>query len=137
MEKGPQVIGVDANVLVRLLTADEPVQAAIARRFFDSRSTLDPAFVSAVTLAETVRVLRKVHRLELSSIANAIAMMLSSDDFVVEGAETLRAIADGEVSPDLVADFLVAWLGSRAGCASTVTFDGTAAARIPAMELLS
>lgn len=131
------MIGVDANVLVRLLTGDDPVQAKIVKRFFDSRNSMDPAFVSAVTLAETVWVLRRIHRLELPVIANAIAMMLSSDDFVVEGAENLRAIADGEVTPEMVADFLVAWAGSRAGCTATVTFDRTAAARIPSVELLS
>jgi predicted nucleic acid-binding protein len=53
------VIGVDTNVLVRFLTADDPDQHTRALGFFEQRSSADPAFLSAVTIAETIWVLRK------------------------------------------------------------------------------
>lgn len=129
------MIGVDTNVLVRLLTADDAAQHAAARRFFQDRSGTDPAFVSAVTLAETIWVLRFRYRLSREDILDAVSGLLDTDDFIVEGREMLVVARDGGESA-MLTDFLVAHLGRRGGCSHTVTFDRRAAKRVPGMELI-
>lgn len=130
------MIGVDANVLLRLLTADDVAQHAAALRFFESRSKDEPAFVSAVAVAETIWVLRFRYRMGHSDILEAISAILDSDDFVVEGRDMLATAREAGKSA-MLTDFLVSYLGQRAGCARTVTFDKRAARDIPTMELLA
>jgi predicted nucleic-acid-binding protein len=131
-----RLIGVDTNVLVRLLTADDAAQHAKALSFFADRTSGDPAFLSAVTLAETIWVLRLSYQLSNAEILEAISGLLDTDDFIVEGREGLAAARDSGKAAHM-ADFLVAHLGQRAGCSHTVTFDRRAAQAIPAMELLA
>jgi predicted nucleic-acid-binding protein len=130
------VIGVDTNILVRLLTADDAAQHATVLRFFESRSVNEPAFVSAVTMAKTIWVLRFRYRLPHTDILEAVSSFLDTDDFVVEGRDML-SVARDIGRPALLTDFLVAYLGERAGCSRTLTFDRRAAKSVPGMELLS
>ena len=48
------MIGIDTNVLVRLLVQDDDMQSHLASVFFDSLSTHNRWFVSAVVLAEVM-----------------------------------------------------------------------------------
>jgi predicted nucleic-acid-binding protein len=131
------MIGVDTNVLVRFLSADDPVQYPFALKFFESRTPADPAFVSAVTLAETVWVLRRSHGFSVAEIMGAVRLLLDSGDFVIEGRDDLEAIRQEGANPSQIADYLVAHLGRKAGCSHTVTFDKRAAAHVHGMELLA
>jgi predicted nucleic-acid-binding protein len=105
-------------------------------RFFESRSGKDPAFVSAVTMAETIWVLRFRYRLPHADILEAVSSLLDTDDFVVEGGDML-SVARDIGRPALLTDFLVGYLGERAGCSRTLTFDRRAAKSVPGMELLA
>ena len=131
------MIGVDTNVLVRFLTADSPEQHEATARFFAERTPADPAFISAVTLAETAWVLRRSYGLAPGEITQSVSALLNSSDVVVEGSNNLEAVRSGAAKPSQIADFLVVHLGRRAGCSHTVTFDRNAARRIPGMELLA
>ncbi len=130
------MIGVDTNVLVRFLTRDEPVQYALAEMFFRGRSRSVPAFISAVTLAETIWVLRRAYSYSASEIDHMLSMLLSTDVVVVEGREGLET-PKGAVPSNLIADYLVAHLCLSAGCSRVVTFDRYAAKAVPGMELLA
>jgi predicted nucleic-acid-binding protein len=130
------VIGVDTNVLVRLFTADDAEQHEKAASFFRERSAASPAFVSAVTMAETVWVLGFSYRLSQAAILDAMLTLLETDDLVVEAADALLAVRDAG-KPALLADFIVVHLGRRAGCSHSVTFDRQAARAVPGMELLA
>ena len=57
-----RMIGVDTNVLARLFLEDDPKQTASARRFFAARSPTDPAFISAVVIAEFIWLLTSRYR---------------------------------------------------------------------------
>lgn len=49
------MIGLDTNVLVRILTEDDPIQTSKAVDFIAQRcSVLSPGFVSTIVLAELV-----------------------------------------------------------------------------------
>jgi len=51
------MIGLDANVLVRYVTQDDPVQSPKASALIESLTTLSPGFVSLVSVVERVWVL--------------------------------------------------------------------------------
>lgn len=131
------MIGVDTNVLVRFLVEDDPKQNALARDFFSKRSPEDPAFVSAIVLAETVWVLRRRVKLPSATVSDLIQNLLAADRLVVEFTEELDALLSQETPGTDIADYLIAWSSKRAGCHQTVTFDKTAAQAIPGMELLA
>jgi predicted nucleic-acid-binding protein len=131
------VIGVDTNVLVRLLTADDPQQHRRALAFFGERTPADPAYVSAVTLAETAWLLRRRYGLTAAEIMESLAMIIDSDDFVVEGREAVELVRSGMGKSSQLADFVIAHLNRKAGCSHTVTFDQSAAKAVPSMKLLA
>jgi len=130
------LIGVDANVLIRLFTADDLAQHKKSVEFFGARTIEEPAFVSVVTIAETIWVLRSTYKFTYEEVFLAIAGLLDSDDFVLEERSALEHMRI-ENKPALTADFLVAHLGQRAGCSHTVTFDRRAAKAVPSMQLLA
>ncbi|MGQ2967748.1 MAG: PIN domain-containing protein [Allorhizobium sp.] len=131
------MIGVDTNVLVRFLVEDDPKQNALARDFFSKRSAEDPAFVSAIVLAETVWVLRRNLKLPLATVCDLIQNLLAADRLVVEFTEELDALLSQNTPQSDIADYLIAWSAKRAGCKAAVTFDRTSAEAIPGMELLA
>ena len=130
------MIGVDANVLLRLLTRDDEKQYEVARAFFDKRSPDSPAFVSAVALAETAWVLRSSYKIPFDEIVESLSLLVESDDFVVEGGEAFKSLKDNGGKASQLTDFIVAQMGARAGCQHTVTFDRHASVSVPSMEFL-
>ena len=131
------MIGVDTNVLIRLLTADIDDQHQLAVGVFGSLSADEPAFLSAVTLAETVWVLRRSYGFTASEIGEAIELLLEREDLEIEGRESLMLLFESGFRSGQIADHLIAHLGKRAGCIRTVTFDRRAAKAVPGMELLA
>jgi predicted nucleic-acid-binding protein len=136
MERGTEVIGVDANVLLRLLTRDDEKEYEIARAFFDERSPDSPAFVSAVALAETAWVLRSAYKIPFDEVVVSLSLLVDSDDFVVEAGEAFKSLRNNGGKASQLTDFIVAQMGVRAGCRHTVTFDKRASTAVPSMELL-
>lgn len=131
------MIGVDTNVLVRFLTGNDASQHSAVMSFFAARTAAEPAYIGAVTLAETVWVLRRRYGLPVDEIVESLAMIIDSDDFVVEGREAVDAARSGTIKPSQLTDCLVALLNERAGCSRTLTFDRSAARVVPSMELLA
>ena len=131
------MIGLDTNVVVRYLTQDDPVQSPKATELIERRLTEeDPGFVSVVAMAETAWVLERIYGLTAKEMAAAIERMLEVDVLVVESEQqvftAMIAVKEGRGS---FADALIGALGTKAGCAHTVTFDQKAL-RLPAFELL-
>ena len=132
------MIAIDTNILVRFLADDDAVQHEQAKRFLTARNAEDPAFVSSVTLAETVWVLHRRLKFPISDVIAAIRDLLASDGVVIEHAEELGQLLHGEKQPGAdIADYLIAWAARAAGCTRTVTMDRRAANSIPSMELLA
>jgi predicted nucleic-acid-binding protein len=75
---------VDTNVLVRLITRDDPRQAAAAESFIEKG-----AWVSMLALAEATWVLATVYDLSPKDLAIAIEMMLNHRDLVLQDPETV------------------------------------------------
>lgn len=111
------MIAVDTNVLVRLLTGDEPKQAAAARRLFASQ----PIWIAKTVLLETGWVLRSLYGFEQSAIREAFTKLLGLKNVKAEDESSVAA-ALALVAHDV--EFADAMhLGSRPPGAQFVSFD--------------
>ena len=77
--------GVDTNVLLRLLTGDEPKQAAAARVLFRNRQI----WIAKTVLLETGWVLRSLYGFEESAIREAFRKLLGLKNVRVEDAASI------------------------------------------------
>jgi predicted nucleic-acid-binding protein len=111
---------VDTNVLVRLITRDDPRQTASADRF-----TREGAWVSTLALAETVRVLATVYQRSPAGLATAIEMLLNHADLVLQDSDAvLAALQLFRSRPALeFSDCLMLQLACKAGHRPLGTFD--------------
>ena len=67
------MVAVDTNILVRLLTEDDPAQAARARNLFAT----ERVFIATTVLLETEWVLRGLYRLEADAISTGLENLIS------------------------------------------------------------
>ena len=78
---------VDTNVLVRLLTGDEPKQQAAARSLFAS----GPIWIAKTVLLETGWVLRSLYGFEESAICEAFTKLLGLKNVQTEDESSVAA----------------------------------------------
>jgi predicted nucleic-acid-binding protein len=123
---------VDTNVLVRLMTRDEPQQAATADRFIENG-----AWVSILALAEATWVFEKVYRRNAADVAEAIQVLLGHQDLVLQDSDAVAAALDLFRSrPSLdFSDCLLLHLARKAGHLPMGTFD-RALARVEGAQKL-
>lgn len=123
------MIGLDTNVLVRLITLDDPFQASRAAKIIEKQCTQNqPGFVSLVTIVELVWVLDSFYQFTSSQIAAAIERILQIGTLSVQNERqvytAMFALRTGTASFD---DALIGAIGAWAGCPTTLTFDRKAA----------
>ena len=80
---------VDTNVLVRLITRDDPKQVTAAEAF-----VANGAWVSHLALVETTWVLSSVYELGAPEIAKAVEMLLTHQDLTIQESEVVSAALD-------------------------------------------
>jgi predicted nucleic-acid-binding protein len=117
------MIAVDTNVLVRLVTNDDPVQSPRAARLFER----EDVYLSKTVLLEAEWVLRAAYALAPPSIRPALEGLLAAPSVTVEDAPSvMRALAWYEAGMDF-ADAL--HLASSPDVSSFKTFDKALAKR--------
>ena len=123
------MIGLDTNILVRLLVTDDPNQTAQARRFIENRCTPNsPGFINCVVLTELMWVLGKVYDYRRAEIAAAIESLLAGGDRVVEYHDDVRAaLAEYKSGGVDFTDAIICRINRARGCEATATFDRRAA----------
>jgi predicted nucleic acid-binding protein len=111
---------VDTNVLVRLLTRDEPKQTAVADAFVQPG-----AWVSVLALAEATRVLAAVYDRDAAQVARAVEMLLNHQCLALQAPESVAAALEAfRRRPSLgFSDCLLVELARRAGHLPLGTFD--------------
>jgi predicted nucleic-acid-binding protein len=119
------LIGLDTNILVRLITQDDPIQSAIVNDFFERHlSETMLGFVSVVVIVETVWVLQRRYKLSNRTTAQAIQRILDTQTIVVEReAEVFIAVGALRRGKGGFTDTLIGALGRRSGCSMTLSFD--------------
>ncbi len=123
------MIGIDTNVLVRLIVADEPRQTAAARSFIREHcSSEDPGLVSNVVLAEIAWTLATGYGFSRNQIADAIDQIMETIQLQIESStDVAAALIQYRAGPADFADCLLGQSNQTAGCTHTVTFDRKAA----------
>ncbi len=128
--------GLDTNVLVRWLVADDDEQTAQVQRLFDASAGGDPLFVPATVLLELEWVLRARYRLDKEAVILAFNALLETHGLELQSESAveraLHAYRDGSTE---FADCLHAGLCGAAERAPMLSFD-VKAARLPGVELI-
>src|SRR5438477_11962791 len=111
---------IDTNVLVRLITRDEPAQVRVAEAFVGNG-----VWVSHVVLAETTWVLGEAYGLNHTRIAEVIEMLLTHQELTLQDADVIAAALDHyRRMPTLgFSDCLVLEIARKAGHLPFGTFD--------------
>jgi predicted nucleic-acid-binding protein len=111
---------VDTNVLVRLVSRDDPRQVAAAEAF-----VARGAWVSHIVLVETVWVLESVYELDARAQAKAVDMLLNHRDLTVQDADVVTSALEqfrGKTGVGF-SDCLVLEVARKAGHVPLGTFD--------------
>jgi len=111
---------VNTNVVVRLLTRDDPRQTARAEAF-----VARGAWVSHIVLVEVIWVMDSVFELSHKQVATAVDMLLNHRDLVVQDPEVVAAaLARFRRRPKLgFSDCMVLESARKAGHVPLATFD--------------
>jgi predicted nucleic-acid-binding protein len=123
------VIGLDTNLLVRLITDDEPMQADLVEGLIESRcSAEEPGFINRAALCEVAWVLARRFRYGRTEIAEAVLGLYRTSTLLIEDADLIPdALRLYTTSQADLADILIGLSNRRAGCTITYTFDRRAA----------
>ena len=111
---------IDTNVLVRLITRDDPDQVAAAETFVTAG-----AWVPQLVLAEAIWVLESVYDRKPAQIATAVEMLLRHKDLTLQESDTVTAaLRHFRRRPSLgFSDCLVLEISRKAGHLPLGTFD--------------
>ena len=111
---------VDPNVLVRLVTRDDPRQVAAAERFVERG-----AWVPHLVLAEATWVLASVYDRAPAEVATAVEMLLNHQHLSLQDPDAvLEAVRHFRMRPALgFSDCLVLAIARKAGHVPLGTFD--------------
>jgi predicted nucleic-acid-binding protein len=132
------MIGVDTNVIVRLLVADDEKQADTASRFLKEQcSSEEPALLSDIVLAECAWVLEDVYEYSRTQIGEAIeGLLMTAQLRAVNASAVNTALQRFRSSSADFADCLLGTSNADEGCEYTATFDRKAS-KLPEFRLLS
>lgn len=119
------MIGLDTNVLLRLLLADDEAQFKKARQIVATASgTVGGVLLSDVVLAELVWTLRAAYRRSNTEVVAALDALVAQPAFAFKDRDlvtaALAAYRDGTAE---FADYLVAARNSAHGVTTTYSFD--------------
>jgi len=119
------VIGLDTNVVVRFLVADDPRQAERARALVErSVAAGEALFIPDIVWCETVWVLESAYGLARREIGAALRRLLGARGVVVRSFDRLGAALDAyEQRRGDFADYLIREEARAEGCESVATFD--------------
>jgi len=123
------MIGIDTNLLLRLIVGDDPKQAVTARDCLRDRCSADePGYVCHIVLVEMVWTLAKAYGFSRERIAAAIEQILETAQLDIESSnDVAAAVREYRSGAADFADCLLVRVNAAAGCVHTVTFDRKAA----------
>jgi predicted nucleic-acid-binding protein len=123
------MIGIDTNILVRLLVSDDAQQAHAADALVNAPERADdPMLVSPIVLVEIEWALRKLYDRTKTQILEAIDRLLDHAHVIIDDREAVEAaIAAWRTGKADFADYLIGALARERGARTTMTFDRKAA----------
>ncbi len=131
-------VGIDTNVLLRLLVDDNPEQRQAVLKFGERLGKDYDGFVTLISLVEMDWALRKQYGYTKQESVAAIRRIVRIRGVDIQSPDTVvRTLQSVENGDGELADVMIAHLSLDAGCDHVVTLDRKAASKIPVMELLS
>ena len=126
------MLGIDTNVVVRLLISDDAEQTRRARKLVDQAVSRDePVLVSMPVLVETEWVLRSRYGLSREAMLGVFRAALEARELSFEDEPAFEeALFHWKDSARGFSDCLIAAHNRQLGCRATATFD-VKAARLP------
>jgi predicted nucleic-acid-binding protein len=123
------VLGIDTNVLVRLLVEDDADQTRRAQRLvLRSVNRGEPVIVSLIVLIETEWVLRSRYDFDKEAVHRTLRSLLETRELEFEDESAVEeALFNFLEGPSGFADCLIAAHNRQLGCSATATFDSKAA----------
>lgn len=132
------MIGLDTNILLRLILQDDDSQSRRALVLVDSLSSEKPGFVNSAVLLEFIWTARRYAKMTREELKIILSGFLDSDNLVLEDENIIEMTLDEmDRSGEEFADIFIALKNREQGCRATMTFDKNAARAIPHMELLA
>jgi predicted nucleic-acid-binding protein len=132
------LIGIDTNILIRLLVDDDPSQRPIIEAFGKKLNRVFKGFVTLVTLLELDWALRSQYGYSRSQSVSALRRVLQIRGVEAEHHDAVvGALELVETRNADFADALIAMRALASGCDHVATLDKRAAKAIPGMELLT
>jgi predicted nucleic-acid-binding protein len=130
------VLGIDTNVLVRLLIEDDAEQTRRAQRLvLRAAERGETVVVPLLVMIETEWVLRSCYGLDKEAVHRSLRSLLETRELEFEDeAAVEEALFNFLEGPCGFADCLIAAHNRRLGCTATATFD-TKAVRTPGFVL--
>lgn len=124
------MIGLDTNVLLRLLLRDEEAQAAAALRFVEGACSAEaPCLINRIVLIEAAWVLASGYGYGRQQVAAIVGAVLRTEVFAVENAaEAWAALKDYRAGNADFADCLIGRTNRALGAEATASFDRKAQA---------
>ncbi len=112
--------GLDTNVLIRYLVADDEAQGLKAKRYIES----GPGYVNCIVLSEVVWVLESAYGYDKEAVVTMLERLLSTHEVAVEDADmALAALHDYRRSTAGFTDCLIGHRNAAHGCSETGSFD--------------
>lgn len=124
------MIGLDTNVLLRLLLRDDEVQAAAADRFVEAACSPEArCLINRIVLVEAAWVLSSGYGYSRAQVAGILEGILRTEVFAVENAaEAWTALKDYRTGGADFADCLLGRTNRSLGAEKTASFDRRASA---------
>lgn len=119
------MIGLDTNVLVRILTEDDPEQADRADALIKAHcSKRSPGWINRIVLCELVWVLEGVYHCPRSEVAGVLRQLLETADLEIEDHALAWSAAEIYRTTGIdFSDALLVTSNRDNGCEWTATFD--------------
>lgn len=131
------MIGLDTNIVIRLLVDDNEGQCRRAKAFVGEQAERGaPPLINHLVLLETEWVLRSRYNFSRPELSHAILSLLELPDVAVEQPSVvIAALYTWDEHGGEFADSLIAARNFALGCTKTMTFDRRAV-RLPGFDSL-
>lgn len=116
------MIGIDTNILVRIITRDDEKQTQIALDYISNNSTT--FVINHIVICELVWVLESAYKYDKKQIIKALDCILKVKQFLILEKSSIKSALKlyTETSIDF-SDALIGYVNREASCEFTITFD--------------
>ncbi|HQS83792.1 MAG TPA: type II toxin-antitoxin system VapC family toxin [Alphaproteobacteria bacterium] len=119
------MIGIDNNILVRLVTKDDPYQLNQVLTFLSkAKANSTPLYINHIVLCELVWVLKKEYKYPKNTITSFLDDLIHTKEILFTNKEVLsEAIQLYKKGRGDFADYLTFTQNKKEGCSITYSFD--------------